>query len=170
MGEDALAQGDGVEGVILFLRGHRIILDRDLATLYGVTTGNLNKAVDRNADRFPADFVFRLTSDEFRNLIFHFGRSNRGGNRRPPRAFTEHGVAMLSSVLRGARAAQVNIEIMRAFIRLRQMTRTNAALAAKIAALEKRYDTQFKVVFDALRELMEPPTKPAHRIGFGRDD
>jgi hypothetical protein len=168
MTNDVLIPANRIESAILFLRGYRVILDRDLAALYAVTTGNLNKAVDRNLDRFPDDFMFRLTPDEFRSLIFQFGISNRGGTRKLPRAFTEHGVAMLSSVLRGPRAAQVNIEIMRAFIRLRQMLWANADLAAKVAALEKKYDARFKVVFDALRDLTAPPPKPGRRIGFAQ--
>jgi len=155
-----------VERVILVLRGHKVILDKDLASLYRVTTGNLNKAVNRNVERFPNDFMLRLTAAEFADLKFQFGTSSWGGTRKLPRAFTEQGVAMLSSVLRSRRAVRVNIEIMRAFVRLRQMLQTNAELAAKLAALEKKYDAQFRVVFDAIRELMAPPVKPRKGIGF----
>jgi ORF6N domain len=112
-----------VERVILVLRGHRVILDAHLAALYGVRTGNLNKAVSRNLERFPIDFMVQLSAEEFQNLKFQSGTSSWGGTRRPPRAFTEQGVAMMSSVLRSARAVQVNIEIMRAFVRLRQLLR-----------------------------------------------
>ena len=155
-----------VERVILVLRGQRVILDKDLATLYGVTTRNLNKAVSRNAERFPDDFMLQLSWAELRDLKFQFGTSSWGGTRKRPRAFTEQGVAMLSSVLRSPRAVQVNIEIMRAFVRLRQILGGNADLAKKLAALEARYDTQFKVVFQAIRELMTPQAKPRRRIGF----
>jgi hypothetical protein len=155
-----------IEGVILFVRDHKVILDKDLAVLYGVSTGNLNKAVTRNIDRFPDDFMIQLTEEEFKNLKFHFGTSSWGGTRKLPRAFTEQGVAMLSSVLQSTRAVQVNIEIMRAFVRLRQMLASNAELASKLDALEKKYDAQFKIVFDAIRQLMEPPEKPRKKIGF----
>jgi hypothetical protein len=155
-----------IEGAILVLRGHRVILDKDLSALYGVTTGNLNRAVNRNIERFPDDFMLRLTEEEFSDLKFHFGTSSWGGTRKLPRAFTEQGVAMLSSVLRSARAVQVNIEIMRAFVRLRQMLQTNAELARKLAALEAKYDAQFKVVFDAIRELMATPRPQRRSIGF----
>jgi hypothetical protein len=149
-----------------FSQGHKVILDKDLAVLYGVSTGNLNKAVTRNIDRFPDDFMIQLTEEEFKNLKFHIGISRWGGTRKLPRAFTEQGVAMLSSVLQSPRAILVNIEIMRAFVRLRQMLISNAELARKLNALEKKYDTQFKVVFDAMRELMTPPDKPRRRIGY----
>jgi hypothetical protein len=155
-----------IEGVILFVRDHKMILDKDLAVLYGVSTGNLNKAVTRNIDRFPDDFMIQLTEEEFKNLKFHFGISSWGGTRKLPRAFTEQGVAMLSSVLQSTRAVQVNIEIMRAFVRLRQMLASNAELARKLDALEKKYDAQFKIVFDAIRTLMAPPEKPRKKIGF----
>ena len=156
-----------IERSILLIRGHKIILDKDLAKMYGVSTSNLNKAVTRNLDRFPADFMFSLTPEEFKNLKFHSGTSSWGGTRKLPRAFTEQGVAMLSSVLRSPRAVQVNIEIMRAFVRLRQMLATHAGLARRLDKLEQKYDTQFRVVFDAIRELMAPPPEPPRkRIGF----
>lgn len=138
----------------------------DLAELYGVTTSNLNKAVSRNLDRFPDDFMFRLTKDEFENLKFHFGISSWGGTRKLPRVFTEQGVAMLSSVLRSKRAVLVNIQIMRAFVQLRELIYTHEKLAKKIARMEKKYDSQFKVVFDVIKKLMEPPSKKQRRIGF----
>jgi hypothetical protein len=143
-----------------------VILDAHLAALYGVTTGNLSKAVSRNSERFPIDFMLQLSAEEFQNLTFQSGTSSWGGTRRPPRAFTEQGVAMMSSVLRSTRAVQVNIEIVRAFVRLREMLGTNADLAKKLDALEKKYDAQFRVVFDAIRDLMTPPAKPGKRIGF----
>ena len=156
-----------IERVILALRGHKIMLDADLASMYGVETKVLVRAVKRNEERFPSDFMFQLSQDEFENLRFHFGTSRSwGGRRYLPYAFTEQGVAMLSSVLRSPRAVRVNIEIMRAFVRLRQMLQTNADLARKLAALEKKYDAQFKVVFDAIRALMAPPRAQRRRIGF----
>ena len=142
------------------------MLDRDLAGLYGVATGNLNKAVSRNIERFPEDFMFQLTKEEFKNLIFHFGTSSWGGTRKLPRAFTEQGVAMLSSVLKSKRAIQVNIQIMRAFIKLKEMLSTHKDLKQKIEEMEKRYDYQFKIVFDAIKQLLEPPVNPKGKIGF----
>src|SRR5262245_41173562 len=143
------------------------MLSTDLAELYDVESRALVQAVKRNAERFPADFMFQLTDAEFRDLKSQIVISSWGGLRRAtPYAFTEQGVAMLSSVLRSSRAIQVNIEIVRAFVRLRQLLQTNADLAKKLDALEKRYDAQFRVVFDAIRELMAPRVKPKHPIGF----
>jgi len=157
-----------IEKAILLIRGQKVMLDRDLAKLYGVTTGNLNKAVNRNLDRFPDDFMFQLTPDEYNSLRFQFGILKKGQHSKYlPYAFTEQGVAMLSSVLRSKRAVQVNIEIMRAFVRLREMLASNVALARKLAALEKKYDEQFKVVFDAIRALMTPKADQSRKqIGF----
>lgn len=143
------------------------MLDRDLASLYGVTTGNLNRAVTRNWDRFPADFMSPLTRQEFNDLIFHFGRSSWGGTRKLPRAFTEQGVAMLSSVLRSERAVQVNVEIMRAFVRLRRMLTAHKDVARRLDDLERKYDPKLRVVFDAIRGLMAPVgPKPKRVIGY----
>jgi ORF6N domain len=163
---DALAVQ--VERRIFLVRGQKVMLDTDLAELYRVPTKSLNLAVKRNADRFPDDFMFQLTDDEAAGLRFHFETSKRGrgGRRYLPYAFTEQGVAMLSSVLRSSRAVQVNIAIMRTFVRLREMLLSNAELARKLAALENKYDAQFKVVFDAIRELMLPPSPPKRQIGF----
>jgi hypothetical protein len=157
-----------VERAILLLRGHRVMLDADLASLYGVETGALTRAVRRNANRFPADFMFQLTKQEFEDLRRQSGISSAwGGRRYAPYAFTEQGVAMLSSVLRSERAVLVNIEIMRAFVRLRQMLASHADLARKLAQLERKYDAQFKVVFDAIREMMErPDSGDKNPIGF----
>jgi hypothetical protein len=153
---------------ILLIRSHKVMLDSDLAELYGVATKVLIQAVKRNIDRFPDDFMFQLTEQEFGNLRSQFVTSSWGGRRYPPYAFTEQGVAMLSSVLRSERAIHVNIEIMRAFVRLRRMLASNAELARKLAVLERKYDAQFKVVFDAIRELMTPPEPKKKRpIGFG---
>ena len=156
-----------ISQAILLLRGQKVMLDADLAVLYGVETKTLVQAVKRNIERFPEDFMFQLTKQEFDNLRSQSVTSSWGGRRYPPYAFTEQGVAMLSSVLRSERAVQVNIEIMRAFVSLRQMLVTNTALARKLATLEKKYDAQFKVVFDAIRELMKPPEPKKKRpIGF----
>jgi ORF6N domain len=131
----------------------------------------LVRAVKRNIDRFPSDFMIHLDKEEFDNLRFQFGTSNRwGGRRYLPYAFTEQGVAMLSSVLNSERAVKVNIEIMRAFVRLRQMIASNAELARKLDALEKKYDAQFKVVFDVIRQLMTPPETKKRKIGFRREE
>jgi phage regulator Rha-like protein len=156
-----------IERLILLIRGHKVILDADLAALYGVETKQLIRAVKRNLPRFPDDFMFQLNKEESENLRFHFGTSSQwGGRRYPPYAFTEQGVAMLSSVLRSKRAVQVNIEIMRTFVRLRRMLASNKELARRLDALEKKYDAQFKVVFDAIRELMKPPESKKRPIGF----
>lgn len=154
------------ENRILLIRKQRVMLDEDLAELYGVPTKILNKAVRRNLERFPEDFMFGLTAQEFRNLRSQTGTSKqRGGRRYLPLAFTEQGVAMLSSVLRSKRAVRVNVEIMRAFVRLRKMVAANVDLQQKVNELENKYDANFKVVFDAIREIMAP-RRPAKRIGF----
>src|SRR5437867_9252286 len=155
---------------IYVARGQKVILDFDLARLYGVTTGNLNKAVHRNAERFPADFMFQLNQEEAERLIFQFGRSNgRGGRRHRPYAFTEQGVAMLSSVLNSERAVKVNLAIMRAFVRLREALETNRELAQKFAELERRvgkHDEEITAIIEAIRQLMTPPEKQRREIGF----
>jgi phage regulator Rha-like protein len=155
-----------IEQKILLIRGEKVMLDSDLAELYGVETKSLNRAVRRNIDRFPEDFMFELTAEEFENLRVHFGTSSWGGRRYFPYAFTEQGVAMLSSVLRSKRAVQVNIEIMRAFVRLREIISSHKELARKLDNLEKKYDAQFKVVFDAIRQLMEPSKPKRRKIGY----
>ncbi len=158
-----------IERKIYLIRGQKVMLDRDLAGLYAVETFNLNKAVKRNIDRFPSDFMFQLTKDEVESLTFHFGmskRDGRGGHRYLPYVFTEQGIAMLSSVLKSKRAVQVNITIMRAFVKLREMIATHKDLAKKLEELEKKYDAQFRVVFDAIRELMVPPEEDKRKIGF----
>ena len=159
-----------VESRIFLIRGEKVMLDKDLADLYGVETRTLVQAVKRNITRFPGDFMFQLAQEEFDGLRSQFVTpkpEGRGGRRYLPYAFTEQGVAMLSSVLRSERAIHVNIEIMRAFVRLRQMLASNAGLARKLEALESKYDAQFRVVFDAIRELMTPPEPRKKRpIGF----
>jgi hypothetical protein len=158
------------------VRRHKVMLDADLAVLYGVPTKALIQAVKRNQGRFPADFVFQLTDQELAVLRSQIVTSNappvgRGGRRTAPYAFTEQGVAMLSSVLKSSRAVQVNVEIMRAFVRLRELIGQNRDLTRRLDALESKYDRQFKVVFDAIRELMAPPQPaPKRRIGFVSTD
>ncbi len=157
-----------IEGLIYLIRGQKVMLSPHLAELYGVETRVLVQAVKRNIDRFPEDFMYSLSEEEFSNLKSQIVTSSWGGSRRAkPYAFTEQGVAMLSSVLRSQQAVKVNIEIMRAFVRLRQMLSANTDLERRLDALESRYDEQFKVVFDAIRALMEPPEKPRKKIGFG---
>ena len=185
-------QEESIERAILLIRDEKVLLDADLAALYGVATRVLIQAVKRNAERFPPDFMFQLTKEEVDLLRSQFvtsksdSRLNQGksgilksqivisswgGRRRSlPYAFTEQGVAMLSSVLHSPRAIAVNIEIMRTFIRLRRMLASHADLARKLEALEKKYNAQFKVVFDAIRQLMAPPAPKRRRIGFHRDE
>lgn len=155
-----------IEHSILLIRGHKVMLSIELANLYQVEPRALIQAIKRNLNRFPSDFMFQLTAEEWENLKSQFVISSWGGVRTPPYAFTEQGVAMLSSVLNSDRAVQVNIEITRAFVRLRQLLASNADLARKLETLEKKYDAQFKVVFDAIRQLMSPPAKPRREIGF----
>ena len=158
-----------VERTIQQMRGQNVMLDADLAAMYGVDTRELVRAVRRNLARFPADFMFRLNRREFENLRSHFGTSSSwGGRRHLPYAFTEQGVAMLSSVLRSSRAVRVNIEIMRVFVRMRHLAQSNAELARKIDRLERKYDGQFNVVFEAIRGLMMPSPVPQKRIGYLR--
>ncbi len=169
MATRSLIPAGRIESMILLFRGEKVMLDSDLAVLYGVPTKALVQAVKRNRERFPSDFMFQLSSDEFTNLRSQTVTSSPsawGGRRTPPFAFTEQGVAMLSSVLRSKRAVLVNVEIMRAFVKLRQILLSHIELAEKLAALEKRYDAQFKVVFDAIRQLMTPPDPKRRRIGF----
>jgi hypothetical protein len=156
-----------IERAILLVRSEKVMLDQDLAELYGVETRVLVQAVKRNIDRFPVDFMFQLSEEEFSNLRSQIVSSSWGGRRTAPYAFTEQGVAMLSSVLHSPTAVQVNIEIMRAFVRLRRMLENHADLALKLETLERKYDQQFKVVFDAIRQIMKPDPPPKRRqIGF----
>ena len=165
-----------IESQIFLIRGQKVMLDEDLAALYEVETKELNRAVKRNIERFPNDFMFQLTADEFANLRCQFdtsslksqiGTSRWGGRRYPPYAFTEQGVSMLSSVLRSSRAIQVNIAIMRTFVQLRQMLSSNTELSRKLVALEKNYDVKFKAIFEAIHQLMAPADPKKKRpIGF----
>jgi len=165
----ALKQGFEVSQRIVEVRGQRVLLDADLAELYGASTRRLNEAVRRNASRFPDDFMFRVTPEELGRLLSQARiprATSRGGRRTLPRAFTQEGVAMLSSVLHSPRAVEVNVEIMRAFVRLRRAYGEHAELAQRLDELERRYDKRFKDVFDAIRALMEPPSGPRREIGF----
>lgn len=167
MNEFSLEQ---ISQMIFVIRGFRVMFDVDLAVLYGVETKALNRAVRRNLNRFPSDFMFQLTPEEFEILRYQIGTSNRGGRRYLPLVFTEQGVAMLSSVLRSERAVMVNIEVMRTFVKLREILLTNRDLAQKLSKLEKKYDSQFKAVFDAIRELMIPPEPKRRKMGFHADE
>ena len=159
-----------IKSKIFQIRGKNVMLDMDLADLYGVETKQLTRQVRRNIDRFPSDFMFLLTWKEVTNLRCQFGTSSWGGRRHIPYAFTEQGVAMLSSVLNSKRAVMVNIQIMRTFVGLRRMVITHEGLKRKIDAMEKKYDGQFSVVFKVLKELLDPPKKPKRVIGFKARD
>jgi hypothetical protein len=171
--EQALVEYEVVRSKISIVRGVRVMFAHDLAELYGVETKVLMQTVRRNIDRFPEDFLFQLTNQEFTNLRSQFVTSSLGGTRYLPYAFSEQGVAMLSSVLRSPRAVAVNIEIMRAFVHMRNLINGNQELRRKVADMEAEYDEQFAVVFKAIRELMDarvedktPPKKPKRKIGF----
>ncbi|MBI5873814.1 MAG: ORF6N domain-containing protein [Candidatus Omnitrophica bacterium] len=157
-----------IETKILFIRGARVMLDRDLAKIYRVETKQLKRAVRRNVGRFPEDFMFELSRDEYRSLRCQFGTLKIGEHSKYlPYAFTQEGVAMLSSVLHSERAIQANIQIMRAFVKLREFMATHENLKKKIEEMEKKYDYQFKIVFDAIKQLLESPKQePKKRIGF----
>jgi hypothetical protein len=176
MGETAIIPHERIEQRIFLIRGQKVMLDRDLAELYGVPTKALNQAVKRNAERFPDDFMFQLTEEETRVWWYHVQANRlrsqivtlkRGQHiKYRPYAFTEHGILMLSSVLKTQWAIQVNIAIMRTFVRLRRLLASNDELARKLERLENKYDEQFKVVFDAIRRLLQPPEKSTRQIGF----
>ncbi|MFQ5927279.1 MAG: ORF6N domain-containing protein [Terriglobia bacterium] len=160
-----------IERAILLIRDHKVLLDAELAALYGVETRVLVQSVKRNMDRFPQDFMFQLTDEEFQDLRSQSVTSSHwGGRRYPPYAFTEQGVAMLSGVLKSKRAVWVNIEIMRAFVRLRRMLASHAKLQRRLDQLEKKYDARFKAVFEIIRQLMAPPEPKHPRIGFRPED
>ncbi len=160
----AIVAPEHIDRTIAVVRGQRVMLDADLAALYGVKTGNLVLAVKRNLERFPEDFMFQLTKEEFEDLRLQFASSSsRGGRRYLPYAFTEQGVAMLSSVLRSPRAVQVNVEIMRAFVRLRVLLTTNAEISQRLGDLERRVS----LIFAAVADLMPPNTPPERKpLGF----
>jgi hypothetical protein len=161
-----------IEKKILFINGQKVLLDSDLAALYGVTTKRLNEQVSRNLKRFPADFMYQLSQEEFESLRSHFATLNKGrGKHRKytPYVFTEQGIAMLSSVLNSDRAIAVNIQIMRTFVKLREMMSSHKDLARKLSALEKKYDGQFQIVFEAIKQLIEVEEKPKKKIGYVRE-
>jgi len=163
----SLVLPDGVEQRIYLLRGHRVMLDRDLAVLYGVKAIALRQQIKRNRERFPSDFMFQLSKKEADLLVSqNVIPSKRSLGGFLPYAFTQEGVSMLSSVLRSTRAVQANIAIMRAFVKLREMLASHKDLARRLDALESKYDAKFRVVFDAIRELMEPPDPQRKSIGF----
>lgn len=157
-----------IEGTILSIRGERVILDSVLAKVYGVTTARLNQQVRRNVSRFPVDFMFQLTREEHESLMLQFATSKRGrgGPRKSPLVFTEYGAIMAANVLNSERAVRASVEIVRAFANLRRLLASDALLARKLDELERKYDRQFKVVFDAIRELMTQPTPERRQIGF----
>lgn len=160
-----------IQNKIVEIRGHRVMLDRDLAELYKVTTGNLNKAVKRNINRFPSDFMFQLNKKEYDSLRFQIGILKRGQHSKYlPFAFTEHGVAMLSSVLNSQKAVDVNVAIIRAFIMLRQMAINQKDVLRKIKELEKKYDKNFEEVYEALNLLLSPPNPPRKKVGYKHYD
>ena len=169
MSNTDLIPSERIEKAIYVIRGEKVMLDRDLAKLYGVLTGALNQAVRRNRERFPEDFMFQLTAAEVRELNLSqivIGSEKHRDPRLRPYAFTEQGVAMLSSVLRSKQAIFVNIEIMRAFVKLRQLLASNTELSRRLDELESKYDKQFRVVFDAIRQLMTAPGAGRKEIGF----
>ncbi|MEW6007170.1 MAG: ORF6N domain-containing protein [bacterium] len=164
--KDSLVPIERIECKILVIRNKKVMLDKDLAELYGVKTSALKRQVKRNIERFPEDFMFQLTREELENLRCHFGTSSWGGIRHLPYAFTEQGIAMLSSVLNSKRAIQINIQIMRAFVRLREMVLSHEELRKKVENMERKYDQQFKIVFDAIKTLLTTPISDIKRIGF----
>jgi phage regulator Rha-like protein len=173
MVKKSLVPIDRIQSKILLVRGQKVILDQDIAELYGVETGQLTRQVRRNIERFPSDFMFQLTKEEFKILRSQSGSSSWGGRRYRPYAFTEQGVAMLSSVLRSNRAVEVNVQIMRAFVQLRRLLSSQEQFRRKLSALERKlteHDAHFKTVFEAIRQLMTPPPrKKKPKIGFTRN-
>jgi hypothetical protein len=172
--EQSLVAVERIERAILMLRGHKVLLDSDLAALYGVETRRLNEQVRRNMDRFPEDFTFQLTGPEFNNLKSQFATSSHGwgGRRKLPFAFTEYGALMAASVLNSPKAIEMSILVVRAFVKLRNILAAHPHLAAKLNELERKlstHDQQIVGLFDAIRELMAPPVKPKRRIGFGEE-
>lgn len=168
---DLVVTGDQIQNMVRVVRGQRVMLDSDLARLYGVTTTRLNQQVARNRSRFPDDFAYQLTRQEFAALMLQnvISKAGRGGRRKLPWAFTEHGVAMLSSVLRSPMAVRVNIEIMRAFVRLRRLMATPGELVEQLARMAETvqlHDEQIKAIVEALSQMMAAPEKPQRRIGF----
>ncbi len=166
-GPISLIPMERIERAIIVVRGEKVMLDLDLASIYGVMTGSLNQAVKRNLSRFPQDFMFQLTEAEKNEVVTNCDNLARlKFSPHLPYAFTEHGALMLANVLNSERAAQTSVMVVRAFVKLRQMLASNAELSRKLDTMEKKYDAQFKVVFDAIRQLMSPPAKPKREIGF----
>ena len=171
----SLVPNERIEKAILIIRGHKVLLDEDLAKLYGVTVGRLNEAVKRNTERFPEDFMFQLAFHELRDLRSQIAisKKGRGGRRYLPYAFTEHGAIMAANVLNTQRAIEVSVYVVRAFVRLRQLLATNKELARKLAELERKlenHDDSIRSLFDAIRQLMTPDVLPHRRIGFRREE
>ena len=169
MSDSTFLNESSVSNQIYLIRGHRVMLDRDLALLYGVTTGNLNKAVKRNIFRFPEDFMFQLTDKEFKNLLFQNGISSWGGTRQRPFAFTEHGIAMLSGILKSPRAIQANIAIIRIFIKMREALLQNREILDKIEKIENSilvHDQEIAGIFETLKRMLNPGLPPAKKVGF----
>ena len=169
MGKSIVIRDEVIINKIYLIRGQKVMLDRDLAELYDVTTGNLNKAVKRNIKRFPDDFMFQLAKEEFKNLIFQNGTSSWGGTRKMPFAFTEQGVTMLSSVLKSDRAIDVNIRIIRIFTKLREMLLTRKDILLKLEQFEKQVvqnSKEIQIIFSVLKQLLNPPNEPRKPIGF----
>ncbi len=165
--KNLIASVEQIESRIFIIRGQKVMLDADLAELYGVETRRLNEQVSRNSERFPEDFMFQLTDQEFANLKSQFATSSWGGRRKLPYVFTEHGAIMAASVLNSPRAVEASVQVVRAFVQLRQMLASNAELSRKLIALEKKYDIKFRAVFEAIRELMTPSDPKKKRpIGF----
>jgi hypothetical protein len=173
MAKELLIPAERIEKAIIVIRGQKVLLDWDLADLYGVTTARLNEQVKRNQDRFPDDFMFRLTPKEFKNLMSQSATSSSswGGRRKLPMAFTEHGAVMAANVLNSPIAVAASIQVVRTFVRLREILASHKDLARKLDELEKKYDSQFRLVFEAIRQLMLPAPHPDNKrkIGFGRD-
>ena len=167
----SVVTAETIERKIYLIRGQKVMLDNDLAELYGVTTKRLNEQARRNADRFPVDFMFQLSPEEYESLRSHFATSRlkHGGRRYLPYAFTEHGALMAASVLNTLHAVEISLYVVRAFVRLREMIASHKDLAKKLEELEKKYDAQFRVVFDAIRELMISPSPAEKKIGFVRE-
>lgn len=169
MSDESLIPIERIERKIYVIRGERVMLDSDLAEIYGVTTKAFNQAVKRNLKRFPEDFMFQLTNEEFENLRSQFVTSSSGGyggRRYLPYVFTEHGALMAANILNSDRAVEASVAVVRVFVKLRQLLQSNQELAKKVEALESKYDQNFKIVFDAIRKLMLPPDKPKKAIGF----
>jgi len=163
---ESLIPIERIEQKIYVIRGERVMLDSDLAEIYGVTTKRLNEQVKRNIKRFPEDFMFQLTAEELEDMRSQIATASKRNVRFPPYVFTEHGAIMAANVLSSERAVEASVQVVRAFVKLRGLLASNAELAKKFEALEKKYDAQFRVVFDAIRKLMMPPDAPKRKIGF----